>query len=92
VAARSTSLALVELADVVGVFGAGELVLFADDPATPWVAFFYPAVAGIYAAAGLLAWWRRPANRMGALLIAGGVVWLLAALAATTIPPSSRSD
>jgi signal transduction histidine kinase len=86
VAARTTPLALVELAVAVGLFGAVELVLLAHEPATPWPAFLFPVVGWIYAAAGLFAWWRRPANRMGALFMAGGVVWLLAVLTSTEVP------
>ena len=41
---------------------------------------------GIYAAAGLVAWWRRPSNRIGALLVAGAVSWLVSALVNTGTP------
>ncbi|MGP4087821.1 hypothetical protein ACTWQJ_25225, partial [Streptomyces sp. KR55] len=35
------------------------------------------AVGWTYAGAGLIAWWRRPANRTGALMVAEGVTWFL---------------
>ena len=46
----------------------------------------YPFLAASYAAAGLLAWWRRPANRLGPLLVAAGGAWLTAGLQNTGVP------
>ncbi len=50
------------------------------------LAYAFPALAALYAAAGLFAWWRRPANRLGALLVCGGGAVLAASLAHTDVP------
>lgn len=50
------------------------------------VAYAFPAIGALYVVAGLLAWWRRPANRTGALLVCGGAAWLAASLANTGVP------
>ncbi|MBV9922290.1 MAG: hypothetical protein JOY78_15765 [Pseudonocardia sp.] len=42
--------------------------------------FLFPSVAGVYGGAGLLAWDRRPSNRLGALLCASALVVLAAGL------------
>ncbi|WP_306298032.1 sensor histidine kinase, partial [Streptomyces sp. 13-12-16] len=44
------------------------------------------AVGWAYAGAGLLAWWRRPANRTGPLMLAEGLTWFLGNLQGTTVP------
>ncbi len=50
------------------------------------LAYAFPLGGALYVVTGLLAWWRRPANRLGALLVAGGVAWLAASLANTAVP------
>ena len=45
-----------------------------------------PLVGCVYTAAGILAWIRRPANRMGPLLCIGGLVWLAASAVNIAIP------
>jgi signal transduction histidine kinase len=55
---------------------------FADVPA----AYASPALALLYLACGVVAWWRRPANRLGPLLVAGGGAWLVAGLQNTAVP------
>ena len=50
------------------------------------LAYAFPALAVLYGAAGLVAWWRRPANRLGALLVCAGVALLSASLANTGVP------
>ena len=50
------------------------------------LAYAFPALAVLYAAAGLVAWWRRPANRLGSLLVLGGAATLAASLANTGVP------
>src|SRR3981081_1679534 len=40
-------------------------------------------VALLYAWAGVLAWWQRPASRMGAVMLGGAALWLLALLGST---------
>jgi signal transduction histidine kinase len=50
-----------------------------------WVTSLFPVLALGYGAAGLLAWGRRPSNRVGAVLVLAGWFWLLAGLANTGI-------
>ncbi len=46
----------------------------------------FPVLGLAYGAAGLLAWRRRPSNRVGGVLVLAGWFWLLAGLANTGIP------
>ena len=50
------------------------------------LAYALPALAALYAGAGLVAWWRRPANRLGALMVCGGVAVLATSVASTGVP------
>jgi signal transduction histidine kinase len=44
----------------------------------PWWAFFVAESVGLsFMAAGLVAWWLRPTNRMGPLMVFGGCCWYL---------------
>jgi signal transduction histidine kinase len=45
-----------------------------------------PLVGWSFIGAGLVAWWRRPANRFGALMTAVGFVWFAGALATSDAP------
>ena len=58
----------------------GESVLGLEAQPGPWgwTATLIPAGAVVYVSAGLLAWTRRPRNRMGPLLCVGGLMWLAA--------------
>ena len=79
--------ALVLLGATVAVLGGVEIVLLAASPfGALWLLAEPVAAGGIYAAAGLVAWWRRPSNRIGALLVAGAVSWLVAGLVNTASP------
>jgi signal transduction histidine kinase len=79
--------ALVLLGVTVAVLGGVEIVLLAASPAGPlWLLAGLPVTGEIYAAAGLMAWWRRPSNRIGALLVAGALSWLIAGLANADAP------
>ncbi len=69
-------LGLVEVALIVAAPGA-------DLP----VSFMTPLLAWIYGAAGLIAWRRRPTNRLGLLLVLGSVSWLGAGLTSTAVRP-----
>ncbi len=81
-ASRSLGVALDQLGIGVGVLATLVIVLVVAAPHEPtWVLLLFPAVGMIYGAAGLVAWRRRPSNRMGALLIFGAYAWLLASLA-----------
>lgn len=46
----------------------------------------FPLLAWVYCAAGLVAWWRRPSNRFGMLLIVAAASWLGLGLAGTGVP------
>ena len=81
-ASRSLGVALDQLGMGVGVLATLVIVLVVAAPHEPtWVLLLFPAVGMIYGAAGLVAWRRRPSNRMGALLIFGAYAWMLASLA-----------
>lgn len=68
------------------VLAAVELMLLPlDGPAGLLLAGF-PIVFLVYLAAGLLAWYRRPSNRMGGLIVFAGLAVYLAGLANTEIP------
>jgi signal transduction histidine kinase len=87
-ASRTLSLAVVQLGAAALLLGVVELVvLFVGAPDPPWVVALFPVLAWIHMAAGAVAWWRRPANRMGAILVMGCFVWLSAGLANTTLSP-----
>jgi signal transduction histidine kinase len=63
------------------VLCAVETVLLFDQPGAPWVLALFPAAAGVWFAAGAVATARRPGNRMGPIMLAGGLTWLVAGLA-----------
>jgi len=84
---RSLHVALVELGAVGVVLGVVELRLVTTAGYAPvWLLTLFVVVGWCYGAAGLLAWWRRPSNRMGALLVAGAGAWLVATLLNTRDP------
>jgi signal transduction histidine kinase len=79
--------ALVGMAIALLALAGIEVVLLIEGPAGPlWAILLFPADALLYISVGLLAWTRRPSNRMGALLVAGGFAWLIAGLPNTGIP------
>ncbi len=81
---RAVHLAVLGLVTAAALLGFVEIVLIVAGPVEPtWVVVLFPALGGIYLTAGAVAWLRRPSNQMGALLVAGGISWLAAALANT---------
>jgi signal transduction histidine kinase len=85
--ARTLRLALIWLGLATALVAGIELALFVHDPAGPlWVLLLFVAVGVEYVLAGLLAWSRRPSNRTGMLLCAGGLSFLAAALSNTDVP------
>jgi signal transduction histidine kinase len=50
------------------------------------IAIFGPIIGGAFIGTGLLAWWRRPENRFGALMVALGFAYCLSGLIVTTEP------
>ena len=45
-----------------------------------------PLIAVSFIGTGLYAWWRRPENRFGALMVAFGFIWTIGALSASDVP------
>lgn len=59
-----------------------DCVLLTDNTEVPYLYLVgFTVVGAVYLAAGVVAWRRRPGNRMGFLLCAGGLVYLLVSLA-----------
>jgi signal transduction histidine kinase len=85
---RTLALAVGQLAGAALLLGFVELAVVLAEPSwgPAWVLCLWVAVAWIYLAAGVVAWLRRPSNRMGSLMIAGGFAWLTAGLFGTTVP------
>jgi hypothetical protein len=85
---RNLTMALVLFGVAVLVLGAGEIALLADRgfQAPFGVAVLWPLLAWLQIATGLFAWVRRPANRIGPLLCAGGLLYFVAAAYLIDIP------
>jgi signal transduction histidine kinase len=66
--------------------GVEVVLLLPSDAAPLWLLSSFAALALVYGGAGLVAWWRRPSNRTGLLLVATGAAWLAAGLANTLEP------
>jgi len=83
----SLRLGLVLLGAAVAVLGGVEIALLAFGNAGPplWLLTGFTELGWTYAAAGLVAWWRRPSNRLGAILLVGGLSWIGAGLVNTTV-------
>ena len=74
-AERRRAWSLVPVAAVLAVAAAGAslgFALAADSP-DPGRVFLMEWVAVPYVTAGVIAWWRRPASRLGPLMVAGGL-------------------
>jgi signal transduction histidine kinase len=84
--ARSLDLSFGLLALSALAFGGIYLSLVPLTVETAWVHLLYVGVFWVYIAAGLLAWWRRPSNRMGALIVVGGFALFAGSLANTNTP------
>ena len=79
--------AVLQLAVAAALLGAVELVLLLDGPLRPsWLSVLIPLTAVAYVVAGVVAWLRRRSSDIGALLVSGGFVWLLAGLGNTGVP------
>lgn len=64
-----------------------ELLVALAGPIEPaWFSALFPVVGAAYVGSGLLAWYRRPANRMGPLLVAAGLVLHVAGFELTGVP------
>lgn len=90
--ARSTNaspltlaLALLGVTAAIGLITeAALLVRYGFEPL--WIVELFPAIAALYFGVGLIAWWRRPANRIGPLLIVGGLAMAVGGLANIKAP------
>jgi len=86
-AVRSLHFSLLALAGATFAIGAIEIAMNLVEPAgPPWAVVAFIGVAWVYAAAGLVAWWRRPSNRIGPLMLFCGACWLAAGLLNSGIP------
>lgn len=57
------------------------VALTVDSGAEPlWVVLLFPALAVVYLITGLVGWQRRPHNRIGPIIVVGGIFTLLVAL------------
>src|SRR5262249_51362160 len=75
-------LALLQLALAALTLAVVEIaILYAGSLEPEWLSLLFPAGAAVYFGFGLLAWLRRPGNRFGALLNAGGLTLLMVGLA-----------
>lgn len=75
-AAGSLRWALLLIAVMAVLVGGVQMAVFA--PGGPnvgpvWQAELFPAAGIVYVTAGVVAWWRRPSNRLGAIMVAGGL-------------------
>lgn len=62
------------------------LFLHSDSSWPTWMGILSPCLATTFVWAGIAAALRRPASRMGPLMVAAGLVWLLAELAGSGVP------
>jgi signal transduction histidine kinase len=76
---RAVGPALTHLCAVSAILLLVELALLVDGPdEAPWIAPAYPVIAAVHVGTGVLAWYRRPSNRTGRLLVATGILWFVA--------------
>ncbi len=67
------------------VIAAVEIALFWPLEGPVWLYSLFSVTGLVYLAAGLAAWWRRPSNHIGAIIVLSGGVWLAAALVNTDV-------
>jgi len=65
-----------------------DVALFLDSGSSwpSWIGILSPCLASIFVWSGIAAALQRPASRMGPLMVAAGLVWLLAELAGSGVP------
>ena len=67
--------------------GAIALTLGSDHVTDPWVtATLGPLVGWSFIATGIFAWWRRPRERFGPLMVAVGFAWFVGSLTGSDVP------
>ncbi|GGM12527.1 sensor histidine kinase [Nakamurella endophytica] len=85
--ARSLRRSLIWLCGgLVGGTGVLLAILLVHPDSPPWAYWGYTAVCWLYFVAGCVAWWRRPSNGMGALIVWGGVSVSLLLVGSTAAP------
>jgi signal transduction histidine kinase len=77
-ASRSRPVGLVFFAVAAAALAFGEGALAVNADPWGWTPVLLPLGGLVYVATGLLAWVRRPRNRMGPLLCVGGLLWFAA--------------
>lgn len=83
--AGSLRVALILLAVCALLLGLVQIAVGLGNPSYLWAVQFFTVVFWVWIAAGLVAWWRRPDNAFGALIVVGGVALYLAGLANTGV-------
>lgn len=83
--AGSLRVALVLVAVCSLLLGLLQLAVGLGNPELLWAVAYFTVVFWIWIAAGILAWWRRPDNAIGAILIVGGLALYLAGLVNTGV-------
>ncbi len=83
--ARAFGGALLLLGIIGVIIAAIEIALFWPLEGPVWLYSLFSLTGLVYVTAGLAAWWRRPSNRLGAVIVLGGAVWLAAALLNTDV-------
>jgi hypothetical protein len=77
----------IALAGLAAGAGAIALTLGSDHVTDPWVgATLGPLVGWSFIATGIFAWWRRPRERFGPLMVAVGFAWFVGALTGSDVP------
>lgn len=84
---RSLDLALVMVGAVSLVLVGVIVALTVDSGNEPlWALLLFPALGVVYLATGLIGWRRRPHNRIGPILVGGGILSLLTSLGNVATP------
>ncbi|KAA9107918.1 sensor histidine kinase [Microbacterium rhizomatis] len=84
--ARSLQLALIILAVCALVLGVFQLAVEAQTPDAVWAVSLFTVLFWIWMTAGIIAWWRRPNNAIGALIVIGAITVFLGGLGNLGIP------
>ncbi|QGF22819.1 sensor histidine kinase [Raineyella fluvialis] len=77
---------------LLAILGAGLVLIGVETALLPWgepgasVLLLFPVVCLAYLGAGIRAWYRRPSNRLGPVILFGGVAVWLSSLQATAVP------
>ncbi len=80
---ESALIAILALALLLGIAQIGGALAFAE---TFWPAGAFTLVFWTWIAAGIIAWWRRPGNGVGPLIVLGGIALYLGGIANVPAP------